>query len=126
MPRPVHFEIHSADPATAQKFYGELFGWKFQQFAPMDYWLIDTGAGEGINGGLMKRMGGGPADGAAVNAFVVTVGVDSCGEAFTKAKSLGAAVALDLHAIPGIGYQAYVKDLDGNILGLHERNPAAK
>ncbi len=126
MPRPVHFEIHATDPKAAREFYGALFGWTFTQFAPMEYWLIDAGPGEGINGGLMKRLGPAAPDGAPVNAYVVTIGVESCKEAVEKAKSLGAAVALDFHAIPGIGWQAYVKDPDGNILGLHERNPAAK
>lgn len=29
MPRPIHFEIHAADPERAQRFYGALFGWSF-------------------------------------------------------------------------------------------------
>ena len=126
MPRPVHFEIHSSDPKTAIKFYGYLFGWTFQRYAPMEYWLVNTGEGEGINGGLMKRLGGGPVDGAAVNAYVVTIGVPSCKDYFEKAKKLGAVVALDLHAIPDVGWQAYVKDPDGNIVGLHESDSSAK
>jgi predicted enzyme related to lactoylglutathione lyase len=29
-------------------------------------------------------------------------------------------------AIPRVGYQAYIKDPDGNILGLHQPDPNAK
>ena len=29
MPRPIHFEIHPADPERAQAFYRTLFGWQF-------------------------------------------------------------------------------------------------
>jgi predicted enzyme related to lactoylglutathione lyase len=28
--------------------------------------------------------------------------------------------------IPGVGWLAYVKDLDGNILGIMQNDPAAK
>ena len=40
----VHFEIPADDVERAQKFYGELFGWKIEKFTspmPMDYWMID-------------------------------------------------------------------------------------
>ena len=30
MPRPIHFEIHAADPARAQAFSRTLFAWQFQ------------------------------------------------------------------------------------------------
>ena len=58
----VHFEIPADDVERAQKFYGELFGWKIEKFTgpmPMDYWMITTGAkaGEmGLDGGMMKRQ----------------------------------------------------------------------
>ena len=47
MPRPVHFEIHSADPKTTIEFYSQLFGWQFDQWGDEDYWLIKTG-GENV------------------------------------------------------------------------------
>ena len=39
-------------------------------YMPGEYWLIDTNGG--INGGLVKRRGPAPVDGAPVNAFVVS------------------------------------------------------
>lgn len=57
--RIVHFEIPANEPAALTKFYGELFGWKFQK-APIpgpEYWLCETGAeGPGINGAIMQRL----------------------------------------------------------------------
>jgi len=35
-------------------------------------------------------------------------------------------VAIPKHAIPGVGYQAYLTDPDGNLFGIHEENKAAK
>lgn len=129
MSRPVHFEIHAADPERMAAFYTNLFGWTVQKWdGPMDYWMVRTGAeGEpGIDGGIVRRMGAAPADGAPVSAFVCTVGVDDCAAMVEKAVSLGGTVAMPKGPIPGMGWLAYVKDLDGNIMGLMEMDEAAK
>lgn len=128
MSRPVHFEIHAVDPERMAAFYSELFGWTIQNWGgPMEYWMITTGPeGEvGINGGLMRRMGAAPVEGAAVNAFVCTVGVEDCDAMVAKALSLGGTVAMPKGPIPGMGWLAYIKDLDGNILGLMQSDAAA-
>jgi predicted enzyme related to lactoylglutathione lyase len=128
MPRVAHFEIHSENPARAAEFYTSLFGWKMNHMPALNYWLIDTTHGDepGISGGIVKRMGPKPIDGQAVNAFVCTVNVPSLASYFDKAVKAGAVVALPKMAIPGVGWLAYVKDLDGNILGLHEADAKAK
>jgi len=51
MPRPVHFEIHAADPDRAVAFYETVLGWKFERWGDLPYWLITTGEGPGIDGG---------------------------------------------------------------------------
>ena len=35
MGRLVHFEIHVNDMERAKKFYGEVFGWSFQDWSDM-------------------------------------------------------------------------------------------
>jgi uncharacterized protein len=126
MPRVVHFEIHASDPQSLSAFYAEVFGWKATYIAPLDYVMFDTGEGPGINGGMPKRMGPKPADGAAVNAYVCSIGVDSVDTYEKRALDAGATIALPKMAIPGIGWQVYIKDPDGNILGLHQPDPQAK
>lgn len=128
MPRVAHFEIHATEPAKLAAYYRELFGWKMQHLAHIDYWLIDTSEGgePGINGGLLQRRGPKPADGQAVNAFMCTVNVTSVDTFRAKAISLGGTEALPKMAIPGVGYVAYCKDPDGNIFGLHQADPNAK
>jgi len=123
MPHPVHFEIHATDPDKLSKFYADVFGWKVQHLPHMNYWLLDTG---GTNGGMMKRHGAAAPDGAAVNAFVMSLGVASVDEMLKKSLAAGATVALPKQAIPGVGWQVYIKDLDGNILGLHQPDASAK
>ena len=128
MPRIVHFEVHASDPDRLAEFYRQLFGWKVTKWeGPMDYWLIETGAADkaGINGGLMRRQGGPPTDGQAVNAFVCTADVPSLDEVLSRLEGLGGRLALPRMAVPGIGWLAYVKDPDGNIMGAMQADPAA-
>lgn len=128
MPRVAHFEIHASEPAKLAAYYRELFGWKMQHLAHIDYWLIDTSEGPepGINGGLLQRRGPKPAEGQAVNAFMCTVNVASVDTYFAKAVKLGGTEALPKMAIPGVGWVAYAKDPDGNIFGLHQADTNAK
>ncbi len=122
----VHFEIHATDPRALAAFYAEVFGWNARHIEAMDYWLLDTGEGGGIGGGMLRRRGDKAADGQGVNAFVCSIAVASAEQSLAKALAAGATTALPLTAIPGIGHQAYVKDPDGNIVGLHQADPAAK
>ncbi|MGC2633606.1 MAG: VOC family protein [Candidatus Cybelea sp.] len=120
MPRPVHFEIHSADPEAAAAFYTSVFGWKISKWdGPVEYWLVQTGEeGRGIDGGIVRRQGDAPATGAAVNAYVCTIGVEPLDETLTSITGNGGEIAVAKHEIPGIGMLAYVKDRDGNIFGV--------
>ena len=68
----------------------------------------------------------GPGADAPVNAFVCSLGVESVDAMLKKALDHGATIALPKMAIPGVGWQVYVKDLDGNILGLHQQDTSAK
>jgi predicted enzyme related to lactoylglutathione lyase len=127
MPRVVHFEIHAENPERAVKFYTQLFGWAITNWSGGEYWLINTGETQpGINGGLLRRRGPAPADGQPVNAFVCTVDVPAVDEYVAKATAGGGTIALPKMAVPGIGWLAYVKDTEGNILGLMQMDKAAK
>lgn len=131
----MHFEIHATDPDAVRAFYEAVFGWRFQQWGDVPYWFVSTGDGDpmsgapssqpGIDGGLVPRRGDRPADGQAVNAFVLTVDVPDCAAYIEKAVAAGATIALPLAATPGVGWLAYVKDPDGNLLGLMQADPTA-
>ena len=127
MNRVVHFEIHASDPEKLVAFYTKVFGWKVNHMPQFDYWLIDTGSEPGgIGGGLTRRRGPAAGEGAPVNAFVCSLGVASVDEAMAKALDAGASVAMPKMGIPGVGWQAHIKDPDGNILGLHQPDKDAK
>ncbi len=127
--RPVHFEIHASDPDKSIAFYKELFGWRFERYpVPGVYYGVITGdeTTRGINGGLIQRMGPTPVEGAPVNSWTVTVEVESCDKTLARALELGGAQALPKMSIPHVGYVAYIKDVDGNIVGLHQNDPGAR
>jgi predicted enzyme related to lactoylglutathione lyase len=128
MPRIIHFEVHATDPDKVITFYKRVFDWQFNPLPGGQYWLISTGdeKSPGINGGLMKRMGGPPIEGQPVNAFVCTLDVPNVDEFVKKALAAGATMALPKMAIANVGWQAYVKDPDGNIIGLHQADPSAR
>ncbi len=130
MSRVTHFEIHATRPQELIESYSALLGWKFTQWAPMEYWLVETGPPEkpGINGGLLPRRGAGPLPDQAVVSYVCTAEVDALDATLAKSGDLGAVpavLAVPKMAIPGVGWLAYIKDPDGNILGLMQRDPTA-
>ena len=124
--RPVHFEIHAQNPTRVAAFYAAVLGWQFLKWdGPEPYWVVNTGDGDGINGGLMLRKGDPPADGQPVNAFVLTIQVDSVDKVLEAAVRHGGTIAVAKRAVPGVGWIGYAKDPDGNIFGLHQPDEAA-
>jgi predicted enzyme related to lactoylglutathione lyase len=121
MNRIVHFEFGAADPERAANFYRNAFGWAVQKWGgPTEYWLVTTGPNDepGINGGIMRHQ-----DGAARTVNTITVAdVDA---AIAAVVANGGSVAHPKFPIPGIGWQAYCLDTEGNLFGVHQENPQA-
>ena len=123
-----HFEIHAENPERAIAFYSGLLGWKFSKWdGLMPYWLVTTGPDSepGINGGLVARRGGGPLDGAAVNAYACTVVVALLDPLLARVAELGGQIVVPQMSIPGVGWLAYAKDTEGNLLGMMQNDPTA-
>lgn len=130
MGRPIHFEIHAGDVERAKAFYGDIFGWTFEDFsafAGMPYFGVTTGddAEPGINGGLMQRQGPAPEVGSSVNGAVLTMGSGDFDADAAKIIAAGGQVALPKYALPGMAWQGYFLDTEGNVFGLHQPDPEA-
>ncbi|WP_252502086.1 VOC family protein [Sporosarcina sp. Marseille-Q4943] len=131
MGRLIHFEIHVEDMERAQTFYGEVFGWSFQDwsdFAGMPYFGAVTGddSEPGVNGALMQRQGPPPQTGQAVNGFTCTMNVENYDATHEKIMANGGTVALPKHALPGMAWQGYYLDTEGNVFGVHQPDENAK
>ncbi len=130
MNRVVHFEIQVENPERAMKFYSDIFGWKFQQWEKNPYWIIMTADKDskepGINGGLLPRPCKTPPKECGTNAFVCTIQVDDYDAYQKKILAAGGIVAMPKFAIPGMAWQGYFIDTEGNTFGLHQADSNAK
>jgi predicted enzyme related to lactoylglutathione lyase len=131
MGRLIHFEIHVNDMERAKRFYGEVFGWSFQDwsdYAGSPYFGAVTGDENepGINGALMQRQGPPPETNQSINAFVCTMGVEDYDKTESKIIENGGKVAKPKHALPGMAWQGYYLDPEGNIFGIHQPDVNAK
>jgi uncharacterized protein len=131
MSRPIHFEIHVEDMERAKRFYGEVFGWTFEDYssyAGMPYFGAVTGDAQvpGINGALMQRQGPAPELGQAMNGYACTMGVEDYDSTEAKILELGGKVALPKYALPGMAWQGYYLDTEGNIFGIHQPDENAQ
>ena len=122
MPRVVHFEISANEPEKVVAFYKNVFGWKIDKWdGPEDYWLVNTGDpnSPGINGGIFKPK-------ELFTGTVNTVEVTNLEEFLEKVKENRGQVVTGKITIPGIGYVAYCKDVEGTIFGLIQPDQSAK
>jgi predicted enzyme related to lactoylglutathione lyase len=118
----VHFDVPAEDTARARMFYEQLFGWKYESWPGMDFYLVSTmnlDGTPGVGGGLGKRMD--PSQ-RMMNYF----GVASIDAAMKMVTSLGGKLITGKMPVPGMGYLANCMDTEGNFFGLWEENPKAK
>lgn len=131
MSRPIHFEIHASDVQRACDFYAAVFGWTYQDwsdYAGMPYLGVISGPDDqpGINGAIVARKGEAPAPGSAVAGAVLTMGSGDFEATAQKISDAGGAVALPKYALPGMAWQGYFIDSEGNVFGVHQPDPEAR
>jgi uncharacterized protein len=130
MSRVVHFEIQADDVERAKGFYADVFGWSFQDWSQVTgstYWGITTGPADqpGIDGGLLQRPAPAPDLGQGTNAYVCTVQVEDYDATERRVLDAGGVVALPKTALPGMAWQGYYVDTEGNTFGVHQPDPEA-
>jgi predicted enzyme related to lactoylglutathione lyase len=122
----VHFEIPFDDAERAHKFYSEAFGWTINEIPDLNYSFVQTGpTGEDglpaepgyIGGGMVRRAG--PTD-----RPVITIDVDDMDAALKKIEDLGGTVVLGRQGVGDMGWAAYFKDAEGNLMGLWQARRA--
>jgi predicted enzyme related to lactoylglutathione lyase len=125
----VHFEIPADDQERARNFYQEAFGWKINPLPELNYNTVTTTPTDeatgrpsepgAINGGLMGREG-------QLTTPVITVDVPDIDAALKTVEQLGGSVVMPKDTVPDMGFYAYFKDTEGNIMGLWENLPATQ
>ncbi len=107
----VHFEIGGPDDRQLAEFYGGLFGWTMRPVPGIDYTLLDTSGGEGINGGVHNSADGAP----SITFFIET---DDLQAVLDKINLLGGKTVTPITDLPGMVTYARFEDLDGLVVGL--------
>ena len=120
-----YFEIQSSNLPRARAFYENVFGWRFTRVAasPIEYWRIET---DGIRGGLLARPTPPPPAGSGTNAFTCSVEVNDFDARAAVILAQGGGTALRKFAVPGVCWQGYFLDPDGNVFGLFQPDVNAK
>jgi len=120
MDKVVHFEVPFDDGERATTFYREAFGWQLNSMPQMQYTLVTTTSTDeqgrpsevgGINGGMLRRQG-------PITAPVITIGVEDLDDALARVEKLGGSVAIGRQQVGDMGYSAYFRDTEGNLVGL--------
>lgn len=119
--RVVHFEIPYEDGDRARAFYGEAFGWDLQAWPEGEYTLVTTGpTGESgasepgfINGGMFERE-------APLGSPVIVIAVDDIDASLATVERLGGTTVVAKQPVGDMGWAAYFKDPEGNLMGLFQ------
>jgi predicted enzyme related to lactoylglutathione lyase len=111
-----HFEIFASDVERARKFYEKVFGWRFEVAGPPDFYLIQTGppAERGVSNGLIAKRSG-PAAQGSINAFRVTIAVDSIADIAAAIERAGGKLRSAVIDIPAVGKVVEFVDTEDNI-----------
>ena len=108
----VHVELHSADPVKSKAFYGEVFGWKFQEFPELNYFMWK--APNDPAGGLMKVMEGRPPQ---VLNYILSRDIDVTSRQIAAS---GGVIIQPKMEIPGQGWWALFREPGGTMMALYE------
>ncbi len=106
----VWFEVTGNDTNTLKGFYGELFGWSFNDMPGMDYGLVDCQEGS-IPGGVGKAQ-----QGPGWSTFYA--GVPDVAASLERATRLGGQVLVPATPLPDGTIIGVVADPEGHPVGV--------
>jgi uncharacterized protein len=106
-------QLNTSDPEAAERFYGELFGWRFDRMSDTEtpYWGIYRG--ERVNGGMMPLPPGAPMP----SHWLVYFGIDDLDAGASHIASAGATMTVEPSDVPG-GRILVARDPQGAFFAL--------
>jgi predicted enzyme related to lactoylglutathione lyase len=114
-------ELNTRDPEAARAFYGDVFGWGFEerQFENGAYTSLKVG--DTTVGGMIDITGRAPDE--VPTHWLVYFAVDDVDATVAKAKESGGGVALEPFDIAEVGRIAIVKDPFGAVFAVMAPDP---
>jgi uncharacterized protein len=123
--RVVHFELPFDDAERAKSFYREVFGWTLQDIPDWNYVTVTSGPTREdgtatepgyIGGGMTARDG--------VNGTtVITIDTDDADATLATVAAHGGEVLQEKVPVGDLGFAAYFRDPEGNVVGLWQDAP---
>ena len=110
----VHLDIPATDPASASKFYADLFDWKIHVDPTFNYHMFQAESGPG--GGFVQVD---EATGYKLGEVLIYVWTDDIDATLAKVESLGGKTLQPKTEIPQNGWFAFFADPAGNRIGLY-------
>jgi predicted enzyme related to lactoylglutathione lyase len=104
----------SKDPEKMSEFYARVFDWKITHRPQLDYRIVDTGAGAGINGGIVKPDKPDPWPGN----MTFYVDVEDLAAYRRNVEDAGGRVVVEMQEVPGMGAFSLFLDPEGRMIGL--------
>jgi predicted enzyme related to lactoylglutathione lyase len=105
------FEIHTSNPERAKRFYGDVFGWAFDDAMP-GYSMVQLGDGAPIGGGVVDSKGGYP------DHALFLVQVPDVEATLAAVREHGGSVVADVEKTDfGLTF-AYAANPDGSVFGV--------
>lgn len=109
-----HFAVHADDLDRAKTFYGNVFGWTFQEWGPPDFYLVKTGndSDPGIRGALQKRQ---EPLGSGCSGYECSISVADIQQTAAAIVEHGGKIVFDEVEIPTVGRIVKFSDTEGNV-----------
>lgn len=109
-----HFAIHADDVERTKSFYQDVFGWRFEEWGPPDFYLIKTGNDEspGILGALQKRT---EPLGTGISGYECSISVEDILKTSAIIVECGGTILVKPVEIPTVGVLVKFADTDGNV-----------
>lgn len=119
----VHFEIPADQLDRCKSFYEKTFGWNILEYPGMAHRYLGARTFPGnhgdpqpagqIGGGILERQD-------TIKVPLITIQVESIESALETIQKNGGKVVEEKKSVMGMGFTAYFKDSEGNIMGLWE------
>jgi hypothetical protein len=111
----VHLELNTDDIDKARAFYGDVFGWSFNDVPMGNQSYTQIALPQPPGGGMQVK----PTPGTPTQ-WMPYVGVEDLHATLARARKAGARIVEDTLAVPGYGSLAIIVDPTGAALGLWE------
>jgi len=120
MYRITQFDVPTTISVNSMVFYNQVFGWTFQPSVHPKKWTARTESEENqfFSNPFIRNN-------TSAQALTKAVSVRNVDQTLFNIKKEGGQIVVPKFAVPGIGWMAYFKDLEQNVMGIIQTDCSA-